>query len=197
MKKILFLLCITLSGFASSQKIDQEIIKDNDATKVNNYTNALSWAAQNSKELRIKNILVSDSNLGVVSLNINATLGSGIGVYYNTEFNLKIEVKDNKYKISYLSPIIMISMKNDDYSQTTMRGLKLIRERLKLIESLSMDKFDSKLEWNYKDVILAKDDIALDETKKKFLNDILDRMMELQTNLNDSIFEAMLKNNEW
>ncbi|EPL7679830.1 hypothetical protein RG089_002870 [Elizabethkingia anophelis] len=197
MNKIFTILAIGVSTLYSSQIFTPERIKEDNLSKEQNYSNALSWASIENKELRLKKIIASDSNTGMVSMFVTAYLGAGVGTNYGVDFNLKIEVKDKKYRVSYINPVFRIEIKNEDYTYMSSNALKRIKENLLIIESLSIKKFNKKLEWNYEDVNKAKNDYALSVNEINFLVDILNKLEDLQKSVDNSIDESMAKNNDW
>ncbi|MDV3734286.1 hypothetical protein CMT69_01745 [Elizabethkingia anophelis] len=180
-----------------SQVFNIERIKEDALNKEQNYSNALSWASLNSKEIRVKKIIASDSGLGMVSMNINAFISDNIATYYNVEFNLKIEVKDKKYKVSYLSPVVKVGIKQDYLYGASSKTLNNMKKNLQIIESLSKKKFDSKLEWNYDDINKAKNDYSLSIDEINTVVDLLHKLEGLQKSIDGSIDETMSKNNDW
>lgn len=197
MNKIFTILAIGVSTLYSSQIFTPERIKEDNLSKEQNYSNALSWASIENKELRLKKIIASDSNTGMVSMFVTAYLGAGVGTNYGVDFNLKIEVKDKKYRVSYINPVFRIEIKNEDYTYMSSNALKRIKENLLIIESLSIKKFNKKLEWNYEDVNKAKNDYALSVNEINFLVDLLNKLEDLQKSVDNSIDESMAKNNDW
>lgn len=197
MNKIFTILAIGVSTLYSSQIFNPERIKEDNLSKEQNYSNALSWASIENKELRLKKITASDSNTGMVSMFVTAYLGAGVGTNYGVDFNLKIEVKDKKYRVSYINPVFRIEIKNEDYTYMSSNALKRIKENLLIIESLSIKKFNKKLEWNYEDVNKAKNDYALSVNEINFLVDLLNKLEDLQKSVDNSIDETMAKNNDW
>ncbi|MGV4413988.1 hypothetical protein [Chryseobacterium sp. T1] len=193
MKKIL-LATILISGFAFGQI--ERVVSDS-LTKTQNYSNAISWASLNSKELRVKNIVNSDPNLGMVSMRINASLPGDEGLIYNIEFNLKIEVKDKKYKVSYLSPLYLIDTKYTELTYLPNATLNLMKSNLEAIQLISEKHFNDKLEWEYDSVKVLSEDSTLNSRKKNMLIKLLSRFEELQILLNSSIDKTMTSNNEW
>ncbi|NHQ79698.1 hypothetical protein, partial [Elizabethkingia miricola] len=190
-----FAICIYSLSF--SQVFNIERIKEDALNKEQNYSNALSWASLNSKEIRVKKIITSDSGLGMVSMNINAFISDNIATYYNVEFNLKIEVKDKKYKVSYLSPVVKVGIKQDYLYGASSKTLNNMKKNLQIIESLSKKKFDSKLEWNYDDINKAKNDYSLSIDEINTVVDLLHKLEGLQKSIDGSIDETMSKNNDW
>lgn len=197
MNKIFTILAIGVSTLYSSQIFNPERIKEDNLSKEQNYSNALSWASIENKELRLKKITASDSNTGMVSMFVTAYLGAGVGTNYGVDFNLKIEVKDKKYRVSYINPVFRIEIKNEDYTYMSSNALKRIKENLLIIESLSIKKFNKKLEWNYEDVNKAKNDYTLSVNEINFLVDLLNKLEGLQKAVDNSIDETMVKNNDW
>ncbi|KUY29920.1 hypothetical protein [Elizabethkingia ursingii] len=198
MNKIFTILAIGVSTLYSSQIFNPERIKEDDLSKTQNYSNALSWASLNSKELRVKKLIASDASLGMVSMNIIAFLSDNIATYYNVEFNLKIEVKDKKYKVSYLSPVVKIGIKQDNNSYgSNSKTAKNIIKYLEIIESLSKKKFNGKLEWNYEDINKALSDYSLPLEEHSTLTYMAIDLETLQKALDKSIDETMAKNNDW
>ncbi|WP_454060102.1 hypothetical protein [Elizabethkingia ursingii] len=197
MNKIFTILAIGVSTLYSSQIFNPERIKEDNLSKEQNYSNALSWASIENKKLRLKKITASDSNTGMVSMFVTAYLGAGIGTNYGVDFNLKIEVKDKKYRVSYINPVFRIEIKNEDYTYMSSNALKRIKENLLIVESLSIKKFNKKLEWNYDDVNKAKNDYALSVNEINFLVDLLNKLDDLQKSVDNSIDETMAKNNDW
>lgn len=197
MNKIFTILAIGVSTLYSSQIFNPERIKEDNLSKEQNYSNALSWASIENKELRLKKIIASDSNTGMVSMFVTAYLGAGVGTNYGVDFNLKIEVKDKKYRVSYINPVFRIEIKNEDYTYMSSNALKRIKENLLIIESLSIKKFNKKLEWNYQDVNKAKNDYALSVNEINYLVDLLNKLEDLQKSVDNSIDESMAKNNDW
>ncbi|OPB96731.1 hypothetical protein BAS10_06665 [Elizabethkingia meningoseptica] len=197
MKKIITILALGISGLYNSQIFNPERIKEDNLSKEQNYSNALSWTAIENKEFRLKKITASDSYTGMVSILVTAYLGSGVGVNYGVDFNIKIEVKDNRYRVSYINPVFRIEVKNEDYTYMSSNALKRIKENLLIIESLSTKKFNKKLEWNYDDVNKAKNDYALSVNEINVLVDLLYKLEDLQKKIDKSIDETMVKNNNW
>ncbi|MCT4287347.1 hypothetical protein HZP25_11545 [Elizabethkingia anophelis] len=197
MKNIFTFLALSLSVFSFSQVFNNEYVKEDTLSKEQNYSNALAWASVNNKELRTKKITASDANIGMVSLDTRASLGEGVGVNYGIDLNIKIEVKDKKYKVSYLNPVFIVGVKNNDYSLLSSKSLKVIKENLQAIQSLSIKKFDSKLEWNYEDVSKAKNDYSLSVNEINILVDLLYKLENLQKEIDKSIDNTMVKNNDW
>lgn len=198
MNKIFTILAIGFSSLYYSQAFTPERIKEDNLSKEQNYSNALSWASLNSKELRVKKMIASDASLGMVSMNIIAFLSDNIATYYNVEFNLKIEVKDKKYKISYLSPVVKIGVKQDNNSYgSNSKTAKNIIKYLEIIESLSRKKFNGKLEWDYEDIKKALNDYSLSLEEHSTLTNIAIDLEALQKNIDKSIDETMAKNNDW
>lgn len=197
MKKTITILALGFTVLYSSQVFTPERIKENDLSKEQNYSNASSWAAIENKEFRLKKITASDSNTGMVSILATAYLGSGVGVNYGVEFNIKIEVKDKKYRISYINPVFRIEIKNEDYTYMSSNALKRIKENLLIIESLSTKKFNKKLEWSYDDVNKAKNDYTLSVNEINLLVDLLHKLEDIQKSIDNSIDETMTKNNDW
>ncbi|WP_411898523.1 hypothetical protein [Elizabethkingia bruuniana] len=190
-----FAVCICTLSF--SQVFNTDRIKEDTLSKEQNYSNALSWASLNSKEIRVKKIIASDSGLGMVSMNVNAFIYDNIAAYYNVEFNLKIEVKDKKYKISYLSPVVKVGIKQDYLYGASSKVLNNMKKNLQIIESLSKKKFDSKLEWDYEKINKAKNDYSLSIDEINTLVDLLHKLEELQKSIDQSIDQTMSKNNDW
>lgn len=198
MKNIFTFLALSLSVFSFSQVFNSERVKEDVLSKEQNYSNALSWASINSKELRVKKMVVSDASLGVVSMNIVAFLSDNIATYYNVEFNLKIEVKDKKYKVSYLSPVVKIGIKQDNNSYgANSKTAKNIIKYLEIIESLSKKKFNGKLEWDYEDIKKALSDYSLPLEEHSTLSYMTIDLEALQKSIDKSIDETMIKNNDW
>jgi len=197
MNKIFIILAIGFSSLYYSQAFIPERIKEDNLSKEQNYSNALSWASIENKELRLKKITASDSNSGLVSMFVTANLGTGVGTNYGIDFNLKIEVKDKKYRVSYINPVFKVEIKNEDYTYMSSNALKRIKENLLIIESLSIKKFNKKLEWNYEDVNKAKNDYALSINEINLLVDLLHKLEYLQKSIDNSIDETMSKNNDW
>ncbi|MCT4322746.1 hypothetical protein [Elizabethkingia anophelis] len=197
MNKIFTILAIGVSSLYSSQIFNPERIKEDNLSKEQNYSNALSWASIENKELRLKKITASDSNTGMVSMFVTAYLGAGVGTNYGVDFNLKIEVKDKKYRVSYINPVFRIEIKNEDYTYMSSNALKRIKENLLIIESLSTKKFNKKLEWNYEDVNKAKNDYTLSVNEINLLVDLLSKLEDIQKSIDNSIDETMAKNNDW
>ncbi|MDV3585520.1 hypothetical protein CMU68_09980 [Elizabethkingia anophelis] len=198
MKNVFTFLALSLSIFSFSQIFNSERIKEDALSKEQNYSNALSWASINSKELRVKKLVVSDASLGVVSMNIVAFLSDNIATYYNVEFNLKIEVKDKKYKVSYLSPVVKIGVKqnNNSYGANSKTAKNIIKY-LEIIESLSKKKFNGKLEWDYDDIKKALGDYSLPLEEHSTLTYMVIDLEALQKSIDKSIDETMIKNNDW
>ena len=190
-----FAVCICTLSF--SQVFNTDRIKEDTLSKEQNYSNALSWASLNSKEIRVKKIIASDSGLGMVSMDINAFIYDNIAAYYNVEFNLKIEVKDKKYKISYLSPVVKVGIKQDYLYGASSKVFNNMKKNLQIIESLSKKKFDSKLEWDYEKINKAKNDYSLSIDEINTLVDLLHKLEELQKSIDQSIDQTMSKNNDW
>lgn len=197
MNNIFTIIAIGISSLCYSQVFTPERIKEDDLSKEQNYSNALSWAAIENKEFRLKKITASDSNTGMVSILATTYLGSGVGVNYGVEFNIKIEVKDKKYRISYINPVFRIEIKNEDYTYMSSNALKRIKENLLIIESLSTKKFNKKLEWSYDDVNKAKNDYTLSVNEINLLVDLLHKLEDLQKLVDNSIDTTMVKNNDW
>ncbi|NHQ68826.1 hypothetical protein [Elizabethkingia miricola] len=197
MNKIITAFAICIYSLSFSQVFNIERIKEDALNKEQNYSNALSWASLNSKEIRVKKIITSDSGLGMVSMNINAFISDNIATYYNVEFNLKIEVKDKKYKVSYLSPVVKVGIKQDYLYGASSKTLNNMKKNLQIIESLSKKKFDSKLEWNYDDINKAKNDYSLSIDEINTVVDLLHKLEGLQKSIDGSIDETMSKNNDW
>ncbi|MCL1658079.1 hypothetical protein M2T79_15860 [Elizabethkingia miricola] len=197
MNKIFTIIAIGISSLYCSQVFTPERIKEDDLNKEQNYSNALSWAAIENKEFRLKKITASDSNIGMVSILATAYLGSGAGVNYGVDFNIKIEVKDKKYRISYINPVFKMQIKNEDYTYMSSNALKRIKENLLIIESLSAKKFNKKLEWSYDDVNKAKNDYTLSVNEINLLVDLLHKLEDLQKLVDNSIDSTMVKNNDW
>ncbi|MBG0512886.1 hypothetical protein [Elizabethkingia meningoseptica] len=197
MNKIITAFAICICSLSFSQVFNIERIKEDALNKEQNYSNALSWASLNSKEIREKKIIASDSGLGMVSMNINAFISDNIAAYYNVEFNLKIEVKDKKYKVSYMSPVVKVGIKQDYLYGASSKTLNNMKKNLQIIESLSKKKFDSKLEWNYDDINKAKNDYSLSIDEINTIVDLLHQLEELQKSIDQSIDETMSKNNDW
>ncbi|MDV3636693.1 hypothetical protein [Elizabethkingia anophelis] len=197
MNKIITAFAICIYSLSFSQVFNIERIKEDALNKEQNYSNALSWASLNSKEIRVKKIIASDSGLGMVSMNINAFISDNIATYYNVEFNLKIEVKDKKYKVSYLSPVVKVGIKQDYLYGASSKTLNNMKKNLQIIESLSKKKFDSKLEWNYDDINKAKNDYSLSIDEINTVVDLLHKLEGLQKSIDGSIDETMSKNNDW
>ena len=197
MKRIFIILAIGFSSLYYSQTFTPEKIKEDNLSKEQNYSNALSWASIENKELRLKKITASDSSAGMVSMLVTAYLGSGLGTNYGVDFNIKIEVKDKKYRVSYINPVFKIEIKNEDYTYMSSNTLKRIKENLLIIESLSTKKFNKKLEWSYDDVNKAKNDYTLSVNEINLLVDLLHKLEDIQKSIDNSIDETMTKNNDW
>ena len=183
MNKIFTIIAIGVSSLYSSQVFNPERIKEDNLSKEQNYSNSLSWASIENKEIRFKKITASDSNTGMVSMFATGYLGSGVGVNYGVDFNIKIEVKDNKYRVSYLNPVFRIEIKNEDYTNMSSNALKRIKENLLIIESLSAKKFNKKLEWSYDDVNKAKNDYSLSVNEINLLVYLLNKLEDFQKSL--------------
>lgn len=197
MKRIFTILSIGISSFYYSQAFYPERVKEDNLSREQNYSNALSWASIENKELRLKKITASDSGAGMVSMLVTAYIGSGVGTNYGVDFNIKIEVKDKKYRVSYINPVFKIEIKNEDYTYMSSNTLKRIKENLLIIESLSIKKFNKKLEWSYDDVNKAKNDYTLSVNEINLLVDLLHKLEDIQKSIDNSIDETMTKNNDW
>lgn len=77
MNKIFTIIAIGVSSLYSSQVFNPERIKEDNLSKEQNYSNSLSWASIENKEIRFKKITASDSNTGMVSMFATGYLGSG------------------------------------------------------------------------------------------------------------------------
>ncbi|OPB98965.1 hypothetical protein BAS10_04675 [Elizabethkingia meningoseptica] len=197
MNKIITVFTICIWSISFSQVFNTERIKEDALSKEENYSNALSWAALNSKEIRIKKIIASDSGIGMVSMNINAVVSNNIVANYNAEFNLKIEVKDKKYKVSYLAPVVKVEIKQDYLYGASSKTLNNMKKNLQIIESLSKKKFNNKLEWSYEDIYKAKNDYSLSIDEINIVVELLNKLEELQKRIDINIDESISKNNDW
>ena len=100
------LFACSISSAQSDESVKVEIIKEIKMLKDDIYKNALLWMAESfrsSKEV----IDLKDRDMGTIIGNGSVDIKIGWGAYTPARFKLKIDVKDDKYRLTF-KDVIMV-----------------------------------------------------------------------------------------
>ena len=106
MKKIFFSILLSVISFGlSAQSFEVEVIQDIDMSKDEIYTQSLSWMAE--KFVSAKDVIqLKDKEAGKIIGKGYTDIKIGWLVLIPSKFTLKIDAKDNKYRLTFKDVIM-------------------------------------------------------------------------------------------
>ena len=182
MKKLIFELCLfalstgsIIAQYAYSElNVKTEYITDVQNSRDALFINAQTWANANTTK-RITSIETSDKGTGTLILKTSSQLPSTKGINYyskiNVQMNVKIDCRDNKYRISYSN--FTSTVQSDETIDFQYLGISSLREMQKELETpirLATDDFGKEVYWGYDQIIAVKQKYL--EQNQKFKNEI-------------------------
>jgi hypothetical protein len=194
MKKYL-LLFILLFSRVPAQKSDTIIT--NNLNQDINYRNSLNWASSKTKDFLLKDITIKDQSLGLVTEDIKVQLYQDSGCDFAYSANLKIESKDNKFRITILNNAANVSLSSIDYSTLGPNTIRRYRDNLKAVIDLSKDYFENKLVWDCEKLDQLVKENQLNDLQKNIVEKVLNSVKSHNIIMIKDIENEMAKNDNW
>ena len=95
------IMMVTLgTNAAEEDPVQYQVIESVALSKVDIYRNSLIWITDSFRSAR-KVIDFKDEDLGIITVRGNLDLKIGWGVYMKFDFEMKIEAKDERYRLTF------------------------------------------------------------------------------------------------
>jgi hypothetical protein len=140
------IIALTISSFSSqsAEPVHFELISDIQMGKGEIFDNSLLWLAENFRSS--KDVVdLKDKDSGIIIGNGAVDIKVGWGVYVPARFKLKIEVKDNKYRLSFKDVILVFDGEDKPIESANRRSMepKVIEKFNEMAISLQMYLIDT------------------------------------------------------
>lgn len=197
MTKTLFITFLILATSFKAQKVSRDTVIVNTFSKKDNYVNSVNWSSFKNKELNQKEIVSKDQELGFVNTDILIKLYDESSAEYYYSYTMRIDSKDQKYKISINNPVIRVRMSSMDLTELPVSTLKRYRNYLQVLINLITNQFDEKMEWNYDDMLKVAYMPNIPQDQKDILLKIISKSNTINSMLLSDCIDAMKKDSNW
>lgn len=103
----------------TAEPVSLEVVKDIQMSKNEIYNNAILWLAESFKWSKAV-IDLKDREIGTIAANSSVIVKIYFGVSLSAKFKMKIDIKENKYRLKFFDVIIV----NDDGTEKPIEQTK-------------------------------------------------------------------------
>ncbi len=127
MRIVLIIITLLFTWVDSHAQADEpvsvEIVKEIQMLKDDIYNNTLLWMAESFRSSKAV-IDLKDRELGTIVGNGVVDIKIGWGVYTPARFKLKIDIKDNKYRLTFINVIMIFDGKEKPIEVANRKSLE-------------------------------------------------------------------------
>ena len=169
MKKIITMICLVMMAtcLMKGQDVSEEIgtkteyINEVQSGKASLFLNAQTWATSNTTDRKVT-IEASDKEAGTIILKVSEQLPrtSGINTYsiIKVQMNVRIDCRDNKYRVSFYNFTSTVQPDNTVESEfLSTKNLQNQIKELEMVTRLSEKDFGKEMYWGLEKMISARE----------------------------------------
>ncbi|MEA4821500.1 MAG: hypothetical protein VB122_04635 [Erysipelotrichales bacterium] len=172
---VVFLITSIINSNAQDYLLKEKVFQ-NDLTQSQNFVNVVNWSVINTVDFE-KEISQKNEKTASITININAILhkrdeSATRFINYLSRFSLKIDCRDNRYRVIFQNPQINLKSDVEDLSSLSTGSLERAIKEMEAVVRISENYFNELPYWDYNKVIsiIEQKKIRKEEINKEIVS---------------------------